>query len=197
MLNCLALACSPRKNGNTALLARQALEACAAAGCQTEYLHLAGFNIKPCQACGGCDHTGRCVLKDDAATIYAKILAADRIILAAPIYSMGICAQAKTFIDRAQQFWATKYLLKQKVITDPNRPPSQGILLSCAGSTLPGVFDGARQVARYFFKMLEIELLEALCFDGVDQKGAIEQHPTALAQAAEYGRFLGQSETKP
>lgn len=112
--SCLALACSPRKNGNTAILARHALDACATAGCKTEYLYLAGFNYKPCQACGGCNTTGRCVIKDDAAVIYEKILTVDRLIIAAPIFSMGICAQAKMLIDRAQQFWATKYLLKQK-----------------------------------------------------------------------------------
>ncbi len=197
MLSCLALACSPRKNGNTALLARQALDACAAAGCATEYLHLAGFNYQPCQACEGCNTTGRCVLKDDAGMLYEKILAADRIILAAPIYSMGICAQAKTFIDRAQQFWATKYLLKRNVITDQNRLARQGIFISCAGSTLPKVFDGARQVANYFFQMLEIELLASLCFDGVDHQGEILNHATAMTRAAEYGRLLGENTKKP
>ena len=197
MLNCLALACSPRKNGNTALLAKQALDACRAAGCATEYLYLAGFNYRPCQACEGCHTTGKCVLKDDAGMLYDKILTADRIILAAPIYSMGICAQAKSFIDRAQQFWAAKYLLKRNVINDQNRPPRLGIFISCAGSNVPGVFDGARQVANYFFQMLEAELLATLCFDGVDQQGDILNHATAMTQAAEYGRLLGEKTKMP
>lgn len=189
-ISCLVLACSPRKNGNTAILAKRALDACAAAGCKTDYLYLAGFNYRPCQACGGCNQTGRCVIDDDARVIYEKILAADRLIIAAPIFSMGICAQAKMLIDRAQQFWATKYLLKSNVITGKNRTPRRGIFISCAGTTLPGVFTGAQRVVQYFFKMLEIELLAQLCFDGVDDKGDILKHQYALDQAAAYGRIL-------
>ncbi|MGQ9824496.1 MAG: flavodoxin family protein, partial [Desulfotomaculales bacterium] len=172
-LKCLALACSPRKKGNTAWLARQALEECGRAGGETELLYLADFRYAPCRACGGCNATGRCVVRDDAGLIFEKILAADRIILAAPIFSMGICAQAKMLIDRAQQFWAAKYLLKRSVLADgeKNRPARRGIFVSCAGTRLPGVFDGAVQVARYFFKMLDVDLLAVLCYSGVDKEG--------------------------
>ncbi|MGB4215618.1 MAG: flavodoxin family protein, partial [Thermacetogeniaceae bacterium] len=107
-LNCLAIACSPRKKGNTSILAQKALEGCRDAGGKTEFLYLVDYNYVPCRACGGCDTTGKCVIKDDSAELFEKILACDRLILAAPIFSMGICAQAKSFIDRSQQFWAYK-----------------------------------------------------------------------------------------
>ncbi len=85
-VKCLALACSPRKNGNTAILARHALESANAAGCHTELLFLTEYHYEPCHACGGCDDTGECVVKDDAKLLYDKILAADRFILAAPSF---------------------------------------------------------------------------------------------------------------
>ena len=77
---------------------------------------------------------------------FEKILACDRLILAAPIFSMGICAQAKSFIDRSQQFWAYKYLLGKKLFDNSQR---KGIFISCAGTKLPHVFDGALQAVSY------------------------------------------------
>ncbi len=189
-LKCLALACSPRKDGNTALLAGRALAACQTAGCKTEFLYLADYRYAPCRACGGCYATGRCIVKDDAGLIFDKILVADCLILAAPIFSMGICAQAKMFIDRAQQFWAAKYVLGKSVIAEKERPARRGILISCAGTTLSGVFDGAIRVVKYFFKMLEINLIATLCYAGVDKKGDILKNPAALEEVYNLGREL-------
>jgi len=190
-LKCLALACSPRKNGNTAILAEHALAAAESAGCDAELLHLADYRYAPCRACNGCFATGRCVLKDDAALIYEKILGADRLILAAPVFFLGICAQAKMLIDRAQQFWAAKYLLKQEIIPDQKtRPARRGILISCGGTAQPRLFDGTMQVVKIFFKMLAIELSAALCYAGVDEAGAILKKKDALAEVAETARKL-------
>lgn len=191
-LKCLALACSPRREGNTALLAGRAIEACLAAGCETEFLYLADYRYLPCLACEGCYTTGECVVKDDAGLIFDKILAADRLILAAPVFSMGICAQAKMLIDRAQQFWAAKYILGKDLIVDQERPERRGIFISCAGTTLPGVFDGAVRVAKYFFKILEIKLTGTLCYARVDKKGDILKNAAALEEAYRFGQRLGE-----
>ncbi len=191
-IRCLALACSPRKNGNTTILAKHALESACAAGCDTELLFLTDYNYEPCRACGGCDHTGICVVDDDAKFLYDKILEADRFILAAPIFSMGINGQAKMFIDRAQKFWAAKYLLGGRVVEDEDRPARRGIYLSCAGTAFPDVFAGAIQVVRYFFKVLEIKPLANLCYDKVDEAGAILKKPGALNEVADHARILGE-----
>lgn len=191
-LKCLALACSPRKNGNTAILATHALESSGAAGCQTELLYLKNYKSEPCLACGGCDDTGECILEDDAKLLYDKILAADRLILAAPIFSMGINGQAKMFIDRSQKFWARKYLLNERVITESDRPERRGIYLSCAGSHHANVFAGALQVVKYFFLMLEIKLIASLCYDDVDEPGAILKKPGAMEEVAKYRQILGE-----
>jgi len=194
---CLALACSPRKNGNTSQLAAAALEECRLAGCHTEFIQLTDYHFAPCRACGGCNTTGKCVIKDDARLLFDKILSADRLILAAPIFSMGINAQAKALIDRSQQFWAAKYLLDQKVVDLRDRPAREGIFLSCAGTNLPGVFDGAIRVVKYFFMITEIKLVKALCYSKVDLKGEILEHPKALAEVKEYGRQLAETISRP
>lgn len=187
----LVVAGSPRRDGNTDLLARQVLEGALSAGAVGEILYLRDYIYSPCIACDGCHRKGRCVFQDDAAAIFNKILEADRFVLAAPIYSMGICAQAKMFIDRSQQFWACKYILKRPVIEENNRIRSRaGLFISTAGTDMPGVFDGALRVARYFFKMLDIRMEGAYCFAGVDRKGDILEHDEPMAKVYEAGKRL-------
>ncbi|SFG53941.1 Multimeric flavodoxin WrbA [Desulfotomaculum arcticum] len=189
---CLALACSPRINGNTSQLAAAALEECRLAGCATEFIQLADYRFEPCRACGACNTTGKCVIKDDALQLFDKIRSVDRLIVAAPIFSMGINAQAKALIDRSQQFWAVKYLLDQKVVNLGERPARNGIFISCAGTNLPGVFDGAIRVIKYFFMIMEVKLVKTLCYSDVDLKGEILEHPGALEEVKEYGRKLAE-----
>lgn len=177
-MKCLALACSPRRGGNTALLAERALDACREGGHETELLQLAEFNYSPCRACDGCFATGKCVVRDDAGFIFEKILAADLFIMAAPVFSMGLCAQAKMLVDRAQQFWAARYVLDMPV-GEPDRV-RHGMFVSCAGTALSGVFDGTVRTVRYFFKMLGIVPDAVLCYKEVDKKGEILQRPQAM-----------------
>jgi multimeric flavodoxin WrbA len=92
---------SPRKKGNTAVLARQASEALISAGVEVETLHLHGMKIAPCNHCDGCIRKKvNCVIEDDMQAIYAKLAAADGVILASPIYWFSYNAQLKVFIDR-------------------------------------------------------------------------------------------------
>lgn len=194
---CLALACSPRRGGNTELLAKQALAGAARAGADTELILLTNYDCGPCRGCGGCDKTGRCVVPDDTAAIYDKILAADSVIMAAPIFSMGMNAQGKAFVDRAQMFWATKYLLKRQIIEGKEkRSDRRGIFISTAGTDLPGVFDGTIRVARYFFKMLEMDYAGAYCYPNTDARGEILSNQRALDEVLAAGLALGQNNPK-
>lgn len=194
---CVALACSPRRGGNTQLLAQKALKGAARAGAETELVLLTDFNCGPCRGCGGCDQTGRCVVLDDTAAIYDKLLAADSVILAAPIFSMGMNAQGKALVDRAQKFWATKYLLNRPVIaSEEKRLARRGIFISAAGTDLPGVFDGAIRTARYFFKMLEINYAGAYCYPKIDARGEILANQGALKEVLAAGLDLGQNKPK-
>lgn len=89
-INCLGIATSPRRGGNTGILLEKALEGTASAGARTELLNINDFKFSPCLACDGCFKEGKCVILDDMQIIYDKLLTADRIILAAPIFSMGL-----------------------------------------------------------------------------------------------------------
>jgi multimeric flavodoxin WrbA len=93
---------SPRKNGNSASLAKQVAAGATAAGAKVETVFLQGLNIQACTACDACRKKLKkdCILKDDMRALYPKIKAADAIVIASPIYWFTISAQTKLFMDR-------------------------------------------------------------------------------------------------
>lgn len=88
----LGISGSPRRHGNTETLLDSFLEGAKAAGASVEKVVLKEINYSPCRGCNACHKTGECIVKDDAPGLYEKILAADCLAVASPIYSMGITA---------------------------------------------------------------------------------------------------------
>jgi multimeric flavodoxin WrbA len=96
----LGIVCSPRKDGNTEILVREALDTAREAGCETELILLAGKKINPCNGCNVCLKEGACNIKDDMQDIYAQLEKADGVIFGTPVYFYSVTAQAKAVIDR-------------------------------------------------------------------------------------------------
>ncbi|MHB8895426.1 MAG: flavodoxin family protein [Candidatus Geothermincolia bacterium] len=186
----LGLSCSPRKKGNTDLMCDSALEGAEGAGASVEKVHVATLDIHPCRECNACFKDGRCVQKDDMQELYPKLLSYEGIVLASPIFSMNLAAQAKILIDRLQCIWARKYVLKEQAVADDVRGRRRGLWLSAAGLDKPAVFDPAVPTVRYFFAMLEIGPWEKVLYHNVDDKGAIEGVPGALEACREAGARL-------
>ncbi|MEM1507385.1 MAG: flavodoxin family protein [Candidatus Bathyarchaeia archaeon] len=92
---------SPRIGGNTEMLLQEALNAATEEGAQTEIIRLADKEIKPCDACLSCRRTGECHIKDDFQEIFDKMVKADGIILASPVYFGSATPQIMALIDRA------------------------------------------------------------------------------------------------
>ena len=104
--NILVISTSPRKNGNSALLAEEFARGAADAGHQVEIITLRDKNIGFCHACDACmKNGGKCILKDDMTEILDLYQKADVLVLATPVYFYGISAQMKTFIDRTYPIW--------------------------------------------------------------------------------------------
>lgn len=102
MKKTIVLLGSPRRNGNSEILAAKAMEGIKAAGGRCEAFYLNKMNIRPCQACEYCRRNSekRCVLKDDMQPLYQKLKEADAMLLASPIYMFTFSAQLKLFMDR-------------------------------------------------------------------------------------------------
>jgi multimeric flavodoxin WrbA len=93
---------SPRRKGNSASLAQQVAAGAKDSGASVETVFLQGLNIRPCTACDACRKKLKkdCIIKDDMRALYPKIMAADAIVIASPIYWFTISAQTKLFMDR-------------------------------------------------------------------------------------------------
>ena len=100
MKNVLILSSSPRKKGNSDVLCDRFAEGAKESGNAVEKIFLGDKNIGFCHGCGACNTTHKCVQHDDMAELLDKMIAADVIVLATPVYFYSVCGQMKTFIDR-------------------------------------------------------------------------------------------------
>lgn len=99
--NVLLISSTPRAGGNSDLLCDRFAEGARAAGNRVEIIALREKKIGFCTGCGICYGSETpCPQNDDAAEILEKMVAADIIALATPVYFYSPCGQMKTFIDR-------------------------------------------------------------------------------------------------
>ena len=96
----LVLSGSPRKGGNSDYLCDRFIAGAQEAGHEAVKIFISGKKVGYCRACYACKNTGKCVQKDDMEEILAKMLAADVLVLASPVYFYSIDAQIKTVLDR-------------------------------------------------------------------------------------------------
>ncbi|MCK9318212.1 flavodoxin family protein [Methanoculleus sp.] len=189
-IDVLAFATSPRRHGNSEILLDWVLAAMEEQGAAVEKIVVAEADIRPCRGCNVCETLNRCVQHDYMDYVHDRIIAADCIILASPIYCMGLAAQAKALVDRAQVFRSRKYVLRLPVVPPERKGQRVGIFLSTAGQDWDNVFDAAIPAVKCFFHVVDIRNadLRYLMVNNVDERGAIERHPTAKADAEALGR---------
>lgn len=102
----LILSGSPRKGGNSDLLCDEFMRGAREAGHSVEKLRVAEKKIAPCSACYYCRQSGgECVHRDDMGEVLQKMIDADVIVLASPVYFYSIDAQLKAVIDRTVARW--------------------------------------------------------------------------------------------
>lgn len=106
MKNVLILSGSPRRGGNSDILCDEFARGAAERGNHVEKIRVSDKKIGYCRACYYCrDNGGACVLKDDMAEVLQKMIDADVIVLASPVYFYSIDAQLKAVIDRTLARW--------------------------------------------------------------------------------------------
>ena len=115
MKNILVLSSSPRKNGNSDILCEQFIKGAKESGHNTEKIYISDMKINYCTGCGVCNTTGKCIQHDGMEKLCEKMLKADVIVLATPVYFYSMCGQMKVFIDRLVPVY-TKLLNKEVYI---------------------------------------------------------------------------------
>lgn len=91
---------SPKASGNT----RKALdlmgEVFQQAGMEFEVLHI-GKDLHPCTGCFRCAKTHACTLEDDGLNaLYERLIQADGIVFASPVYFASVTSGMRCFMDR-------------------------------------------------------------------------------------------------
>ena len=105
MKKVLVISASPRKGGNSDMLCDQFANGAREAGHEVEKIRLAEKNIGYCKGCYACTKLGKCFQDDDANELVEKMLSADVIVLATPVYFYSMDAQLKALIDRSVSRW--------------------------------------------------------------------------------------------
>lgn len=190
-LKVLAIAGSPRRGGNTDLLLEEVIAGAESRGAEVEHIVLSQLCIAPCRHCDCCLETGKCAIEDDMQWIHAHLRAAHRLVIASPIFFMGVTAQTKAMVDRCQALWAMKYVLRLPVATNGGRE-RRGLFISVGGRRGRSLFQPAIATVKSLFKTLDFTYAGELLFPGIEEKGAIAQHPTALRQAFLAGQKLAE-----
>lgn len=105
MKKVLILSGSPRKGGNSDILCDEFMRGAKESGNEVEKIRVAEKQIGYCRGCYACQKTGICAAKDDMAEILQKMIDADVLVLASPVYFYSIDAQLKALIDRTVARW--------------------------------------------------------------------------------------------
>lgn len=171
---------SPRKGGNTGMLAAEFIRGAEAAGHQVQSFHLADLNIHPCINCDACRRSeGPCVFRDDFDAVIEGVIACDALVLASPVYFYSLSGQIKTCIDRF-------YALERKV-----RDKKSYFLTSCAAPTAEYA-QTAIDSYRGFIRCLRTVTVDGIvCAAGMKDKGSVAaKGAVALAEAYELGRSV-------
>ena len=187
-VNVMGISGSPHRHGNTETLLDAFLDGAAEEGAGIEKVILKKLDYSPCRGCNTCHKTGVCIMEDDAPPLFDRILSMDCIAVASPIYSMGITAELKGLIDRAQYLWAKKFVLKTLYFPNEHIQRHKGVFISTAGLSWDNVFDAAFPAITAFFNTIGFEYYDNIIANDMDTNNGIKGHPTALDEARDKGR---------
>ncbi|MBQ8725688.1 MAG: flavodoxin family protein [Clostridia bacterium] len=100
MKKVIVISSTPRRGGNSEVLAEEFARGAGDAGHLVEVIDLRDYHLNYCVACYSCTESGKCVIGDGMNEIAEKLLEADVIVFATPVYFYSMSGQLKVFIDR-------------------------------------------------------------------------------------------------
>jgi multimeric flavodoxin WrbA len=178
---------SPRRNSNTEILLDKALEGATEAGAEIEKVLISKLRISPCLEIYACFKDGNCTIRDDMQPLYDKLVEADHVVFASPMFFYGVTGQAKALIDRCQALWARRHVLG---MGKEDKRARRGVFVSVGATRGEKLFEGAVLTVKYFFDAVGVKYSGDLLIRGIDNKAQIKEHPTALEDAFRLGQEL-------
>lgn len=181
---------SPRKGGNSDILLDKALQGAKDAGAAVDAVYCRKLRISGCLECGGCEHTGQCVIDDGMQDVYPLLRQADAIILAEPIFFYGAPAQTKALIDRVQAEWSRRLLSKKTKEQRKTFDGGRGYLIAVGATQGKNMFSCVELEAKYFYDALDMSYEGGMLVRGVEAKAGILEHPEIVQEAHDLGRKI-------
>lgn len=176
--NVLIISTSPRKKGNSQSLAKEFARGAEQAGHKVEMVSLYDKDIGFCISCFVCQKTQRCVIKDDADIIAQKMLTAEVIAFATPVYFYAMSGQMKTMLDRTNPLFPSDYTFRDIY------------LLATAAEEEKSAMDGTVRGIQGWLDCFEKARLKGVVSGtGVFDFGDIGGNP-ALQEAYELGKAI-------
>jgi multimeric flavodoxin WrbA len=165
---------SPRKNGNSATIAKRFCEKAETLGAKTQYFYLNELDFKGCQGCQTCKtKMDYCVVEDDLKEVLDAVRKTDILVLATPVYIGNISGQTKCFIDRTFSF------SKPDFRTNPNSsrlPPGKKAVFITAQGATEEMFKEIHETFKNYFKRTGFEESYHIRGYGVRALGDAEAH---------------------
>ena len=182
----VALFGSPRKKGNSTILAKHIIDGVESVGAKVETVYLNGLNIKPCQGCYVCkkkNSTG-CAVDDDMQSLYPKLVESGAWIIASPVYWFSMSAQTKIFMDRCFALWNEDQeinpLYKKRIAIAMSYGDSDPFNSGCVNA-LRSFQDAYRYAGAEIIGMV---------YGSADEPGEISSNAELMTQAKEIGKKL-------
>jgi len=170
---------SPRRGGNTDMLAQSFIDGIDKQNNTVEIVSVADVKVGGCTGCNACyvNNSHKCIQKDDMQDIYNKLTDAETIVIATPIYFYGISSQLKSIVDRLHNPIRNTFRVKKLVL-----------LMVCA-DTIPTVFDSVEAMYQSVLSYFSLQNGGIIKADGVEEKGDIKGKK-ALVEAFELARTV-------
>jgi multimeric flavodoxin WrbA len=193
MFKVIAVAGSPRREGNSATLLKAALAGATAAGAQAEVVYLNDLSFRGCQGCQPCTADDTCRVQDELTPVLGRLRQADVWLLGAPIYFDGVSGQMKLFFDRLHHLTNEAGQLKKML---PGARAA-AILVTYEDKPRDDYREVAQRLANYLGWMGRFEPVEVFSVGRLGPSDAAAARPDLLDQARELGKRLVERLSRP
>ena len=159
---------SPRRSKNCSKIIENITKKLDENNIAQEVENIYKMNIDYCTACGYCERTGKCVIKDDMTHLYKDFDNSLGTIVVSPMFFQSISTKVKTVVDRTQAFYSSKYILKKPSID--TKKERRGMFIAVGGQPeYENQFLGGQIVMDLFFKSINTKLIENVYMSNSDE----------------------------
>lgn len=168
---------TPRKGGNSEILAKEFEKGAKESGNEVEFYTLRDMNFGFCKGCLACHKTNKCVIADDFQPLAAVLSKADVLVFASPVYYYSVCGQLKTFLDRMNPIYSMGHSFKDVY------------LISTAAENEKSAVEGSISDIQGWVDCFDGVKIKGVVYGiGADTVGSIKNNEQALADAYEKGK---------